>query len=864
MNDSDDGKQLSIEECNELLARQPASWRGLKTKGDILASDNDLLGARKCFTALAMAYPDQGYGFRRRIEIDIQLKRWDDAVESCKLAEHLFSERPFWQQALTIALQKSGRLPDAASCLAHLALFPNDSNVRVLLARHRISEGCSELAIDELAESANDDVSLSGLANIAIRLRRWPEAHEALCQLGAEKHAARLATVLIQLGRLDEAEVLATNASGPWGIRSLSWIAKLRHDWVALHELTTERIANGEQSIELFDQHVQAATWSGATDDPTTAASDLPIAARRLCRNLISALRHELHSEWQEAKDEWASIVKTERTATNLYRLGLCEAFCRDEEAAVATFSAIDSEFSDSDLGGLGRARMQSHYQRYGPAVDAWRETLTASPSSNQAARGLLNSLLWAGQFAEADSMISEMESVCVVGSLDYGFAALARADWLRLQYLYKESLTVLEALLGQSMDRETVGKATSMRCQILTADVSDPEDLRRCAADLLQLEVRRPAELLAATAALVAAGDEAQAMAIVKRIPDSQRTIDKAPILRSWRFVRDGQIEAARHEIDEWIGRSFLTAFHAPIGELEPATPVPSFASNDVILFCCVRDEVVRLPAFLAHYRRLGVRNMVIVDNMSTDGTWELLNKEDGVFPFRTSDHFITASSGMRWINHLIDEYASENWCLFVDADEFLVFDGPGTTIAQVTALLEDRGYDALGSFMLDAHPADLKNASYRAGDPPLQHSAYHTGPYRAARSLVSPYREVRGGFRETTLGMKSREMTKLPIVNAKTGVRWLTNHSTTPSTCTYEPHSALLHFKWLVDPVERSAKETSWADFSFYSANRSRALQAFAQNEKGLTLLTEASSRIEIGTSIPRPSYFEDGSGK
>ncbi len=58
----------------------------------------------------------------------------------------------------------------------------------------------------------------------------------------------------------------------------------------------------------------------------------------------------------------------------------------------------------------------------------------------------------------------------------------------------------------------------------------------------------------------------------------------------------------------------------------LTPAKPERPLAAGDLALVCTVRNSASYLPAFLAHYRRLGVTRFVFVDDRSDDGTAELL----------------------------------------------------------------------------------------------------------------------------------------------------------------------------------------------------------------------------------------------
>ena len=55
----------------------------------------------------------------------------------------------------------------------------------------------------------------------------------------------------------------------------------------------------------------------------------------------------------------------------------------------------------------------------------------------------------------------------------------------------------------------------------------------------------------------------------------------------------------------------------------------------GEVRLFSKIRNEKLRLPAFLRHYRSLGVDRFFIVDNDSTDGSTEYLLAQPDVHLF-------------------------------------------------------------------------------------------------------------------------------------------------------------------------------------------------------------------------------------
>src|SRR5271156_5483876 len=52
----------------------------------------------------------------------------------------------------------------------------------------------------------------------------------------------------------------------------------------------------------------------------------------------------------------------------------------------------------------------------------------------------------------------------------------------------------------------------------------------------------------------------------------------------------------------------------------------------DDVIVISVMRNGEVWLESFLAHHRRIGIRNFVILDNGSSDRSIEILSKQPDV----------------------------------------------------------------------------------------------------------------------------------------------------------------------------------------------------------------------------------------
>lgn len=144
------------------------------------------------------------------------------------------------------------------------------------------------------------------------------------------------------------------------------------------------------------------------------------------------------------------------------------------------------------------------------------------------------------------------------------------------------------------------------------------------------------------------------------------------------------------------------------------------SIAAEATTVFGIFRNEMSFLPAFLAHYRSLGVEQFLILDDRSDDGTREyLLAQPDCVvlhssFAFGQKVILIDGAGDAERAGTLLKSlipkrYLAGRWALYVDADEFL-FLPPGIgDLKTVTAFLERRGQRSVVASLVDFYPLDL-----------------------------------------------------------------------------------------------------------------------------------------------------------
>ncbi len=154
--------------------------------------------------------------------------------------------------------------------------------------------------------------------------------------------------------------------------------------------------------------------------------------------------------------------------------------------------------------------------------------------------------------------------------------------------------------------------------------------------------------------------------------------------------------------------------------------------------LLAILRNEMYFLPAFLTHYRRLGVQRFVFLDDRSDDGSYEyLLQQPDAVvlhsdFGFGHKVDLPPAISGpvkdsrieFLWRSILHDSFVLDRWALQVDLDEFIHLP-QGVTFPDLVAQLDQEGTRALWAVMLDVYPRDIATFTENERSPRLDVNA-------------------------------------------------------------------------------------------------------------------------------------------
>ena len=209
---------------------------------------------------------------------------------------------------------------------------------------------------------------------------------------------------------------------------------------------------------------------------------------------------------------------------------------------------------------------------------------------------------------------------------------------------------------------------------------------------------------------------------------------------------------------------------------ELQPIVSRVSLISpTDILLFCTLRNERIRLPYFLRYYRDLGVDHFLVVDNDSNDGTREYLSLQPDVSVWGSAHSYKRSRFGVDWLTFLQGKYGHGHWTLSVDADEFFVYPFCDTRpLRALTDWLDASSIKAFGAMLLDMYPkGPIDSQPYREGQDPFEIAAwFDSGNYLISRNKLYGNLWIQGGPRARTFFTDKPE--RAPALNKVPLVKW------------------------------------------------------------------------------------------
>lgn len=122
-------------------------------------------------------------------------------------------------------------------------------------------------------------------------------------------------------------------------------------------------------------------------------------------------------------------------------------------------------------------------------------------------------------------------------------------------------------------------------------------------------------------------------------------------------------------------------------------------------IVVTVVKDDLERMTLFFEHYRKLGVKQFVVVDNSSTDGTSEWVAGQQGTRCYKVTEPFQTERK-VAWIEKVLALTGYNRWYVVVDSDELLDYVGSEQhNLKDLILHAGNNGYKHLNGYMLDMY---------------------------------------------------------------------------------------------------------------------------------------------------------------
>ena len=244
-------------------------------------------------------------------------------------------------------------------------------------------------------------------------------------------------------------------------------------------------------------------------------------------------------------------------------------------------------------------------------------------------------------------------------------------------------------------------------------------------------------------------------------------------------------------------INKAILTieAFYQSSFEcLRPFLSSPH--SDEVILVTAVKNNQSRIEHFLNHYRKIGVKFFVFIDNGSTDDTVKIILEQKDTACYKTLTKF-TSETKTAWFNRVAAIFSPDNWFIMVDSDELLAYpEMSRLSIQEYTKILQEKDIDFVKTLMLDVYPSRPLMDESMTDEEYLATSIYFdkAESYAQAKNSMS--------LRSRLFLDKKHEKPNLnkPALFRFSNYFLLSSHYVYPKSANERPHGgAVLHYKFL-----------------------------------------------------------------
>lgn len=281
------------------------------------------------------------------------------------------------------------------------------------------------------------------------------------------------------------------------------------------------------------------------------------------------------------------------------------------------------------------------------------------------------------------------------------------------------------------------------------------------------------------------------------------------------------------------------------------------SYKEDEVIVVCVVRDGELYLKSFIDHYRTLGVKHIVFLDNNSTDNTVEVAGSYENVTVLQTKLPFKKYEPVMR--SYLINRFAKGRWCLCADIDE--LFSYPHSDKLNLKSLLLYLNYNrftAVVAQMLDLfeqgtiltrvnNPEDSLKEIYRYYDiSKIRKEDYFAFNFGDTNELSNPdIKLFLGGIRQQIFGLDGIYLTKHPLIFKDNKIQPMRTEHTLRHSYVADFTGVLLHYRFLGNLYEYAEREYSEGNF-FDNSVEWKKSYAVLRDQPNITIAKDTSKEL------------------
>ena len=292
----------------------------------------------------------------------------------------------------------------------------------------------------------------------------------------------------------------------------------------------------------------------------------------------------------------------------------------------------------------------------------------------------------------------------------------------------------------------------------------------------------------------------------------------------------------------------------------------------DGLAVFAVIRDEMFFLPAFLEHHRRLGVRQFLVLDDGSTDGSAAYLAAQSDCVLLRSSLSYAepvrSPDLAGRWLERracfFFKQYIPEIWLrgrlvLALDADEFLLLPPGVADAGALLAALERHGVSSVGASLLEFFPPRLADLEQDCAPASFEDLIRHAPCYDHA--ALTRFR-WRGGLAGIRPSASSRIFRAAGIAHPYTTTpfkvplyrhqgNWIIGSHRSRRPPDRRLLLSLAHFKFTHDLYRRTAMAIELGSHSQASRKYRCYAELFERGRRGELDLADASTRRYAGTA-------------